>query len=173
MHQKTTVILGIVGVATSLILGLLSIISWQIVAILIAVFLGIPSLILTYEKVKSDITPDQKEKKERALFLKSKETLREETIVVRPNDGFSYEVELSKGDHLKGSITSNEPLDVYFVDSDNFVKWAKGRRRFDYENCNEALIVAKIDYSVPKTGTWYLIMENNGRKSAKVSVHLF
>jgi hypothetical protein len=174
MYQKTVVFLGIIGVTLSLILGLLSIIAWQIVAVLITVSLGIPSLVLTYEKFKSEVTAKPKEgKKEQGLTLRKKETLREETILASPNEGLSYEfTKLVKDDHLKGEIVSTERIDIYFIDSINFDKWDRGVG-FEYEDCNEAVLETKIDYLVPKRGTWYVVIENNGRKIAKVKVHLY
>jgi hypothetical protein len=174
MYQKTVVFLGIIGVALSLILGLLSIIVWQIVAILITVSLGIPSLVLTYEKLKSEVTAKPKEgKKEQGLTLRKKETLRRETILASPNEGYSYEfTKLAKEDHLKGEIVSTVRISIYFVDGINFDKWDRGLR-FDCEDCNEDVLAAIIDYLVPKKGTWYVLIQNNGRKIAKVKVHLY
>ncbi|HII85267.1 TPA: hypothetical protein HA273_01515 [Candidatus Bathyarchaeota archaeon] len=49
MIQKVMVLFGVVGVILSLVLAILSIFTWQIAAVLIAVSLGIPSLFLAYE----------------------------------------------------------------------------------------------------------------------------
>lgn len=54
MHRRIVIPLGILGVFLSLIMGVYSVVTWEIVAVLVAVFLGIPSLILTYEKLKSE-----------------------------------------------------------------------------------------------------------------------
>lgn len=175
MYQKAVVFFGIIGVTLSLILGLLSIIAWQIAAVLITVSLGIPSLILTYERFRSDVSSKPKEEKKeqgQVHMLKEKVTSREETIVTRPNNGYYYDLELTKNDNLEGEIVSTEPVDIYFVDDINFDKWFRGKT-FDYEDCNEAVLEAKIDYPVPRKGTWHLLIENNGRKSAKVKVHLY
>ncbi len=175
MYLKTVFFLGIIGVALSLVLGLLSIVIWQIVAVLITVSLGIPSLVLAYEKVKSEAPIKLKEGtkgQEQDPILEREDTLRKETILASPNDGYSYEFELMKDDHLKGEIVSTEPIDVYFVDSINFDRWERDKR-FDPEDCNEAVLEAKIDYLVPRKGTWFLLIENNGRKKAKVKVHLY
>lgn len=168
------VIFAIVGVSLSLMLGLASVITWQIAAVLIAVSLGIPSLILTYEEARSEASAEPKKRKteEEEVITEVKDILREETIRVSPLDGYFYEFELTRNDHLRGEITSTSHIDIYFVDERNFKKWGK-ERDFIYENCNESVLEAKIDYLVPKKGTWYLIMENNGRKSAKVKVCLY
>lgn len=177
MFHKAIVLFGIIGVVLSLILGLFSVIIWQVVAILVAILLGIPSLVLTYEKLKPEGTAKPKEGKkeqEQGLTLEKKDTLREETILVSPNElGYYYEFELVKDDHLKGEIGSTEPIDIYFVDSINFDKWDRGLVSWDSEDCNEAVLETKIDYLAPKKGTWYLLIENNGRKTARVRVHLY
>jgi len=102
-----------------------------------------------------------------------KETLRKETIVVTPSDGYSYEFDLMKADHLKGEIKSTSPIDVFFVDEFYFDKWNRGRRYFEPENSNVSVLETNIDYVAPKKGKWYVIIENNGRKSATVKVQLY
>lgn len=149
-------------------LGLFSIVSWQTVTGLIAVLIGIPSLILAYEKVS--VKP--KEVGSGKQDSKVKNFHRKETIFVTPDNGYSYEFELMKGNHLKGEISSDGPIDIYFVDDENFDKWDKNRR-FDSEDCNEGVLETNIDYEVPREGTWYLIIENNGRKSVRVKVLLY
>ena len=160
--------LGIVGVSLSLALGLSSVVTWQFVAVLIAVSLGIPSLILTYEKLTSEVRVKSKEEKRE----QEKEIVREETIHVSPRYGYSYEFELKRNEHLKGKISSDSPIDIYFVNDINFKKWEKDRK-FNSEDCNESVLETMIDYVAPRKGTWYLIMENNGRKSAIVKVCLY
>lgn len=54
MYRGIIILFGILGVLLSLVLGLYSVVTWEIVAVLVAISLGIPSLILTYEKVKPE-----------------------------------------------------------------------------------------------------------------------
>jgi hypothetical protein len=102
-----------------------------------------------------------------------RETLRKDTIVVAPSDGYYYEFDLVKEDQLKGEITSTSPIDVLFVDEFSFDKWSRGRKYFEPENSNDSVLETSIDYVAPKKGKWYVIIENNGRKSATVKVHLY
>jgi hypothetical protein len=101
-----------------------------------------------------------------------KESLHKETIIVRPSKGVFYEFSFEEGECLKGEISSTSCIDIYFVDDLNFDKWVMGKD-FDYEYCNEDVLEADISYVVPDDGTWYLIIENDGRKNAKVKVRLF
>lgn len=168
MYPKAMIFLATVGVSLSLVLGLFSLITFDVAAILIAVFIGIPTLI-TQVRVK----PKEEEKEHKQeVKVEEKEILREETIRVSPQNACYYEFELKRGETLKGEISSDSAIDIYFVDKSNFKKWDKDKT-FDSEDCNESVLETKIDYEVPKRGTWYVLIENNGRKSAKVKVCLY
>lgn len=129
------------------------------------VFIGIPALI-------TQVNVKPKEQSEQEVKPKERDILREETIRVSPKDALYYEFELKRGENLKGEISSDSHIDIYFVDNTNFKKWDKDRT-FDFEYCNESVLETKIDYEVPKRGTWYLLMENNGRKTAIVKTLLY
>lgn len=166
MYPKTMIFVAIVGVSLSLLLGFFLIITLEVVALLVMVFIGIPTLI-TQVSVKPKGGEQEQEVKP-----EEKEILREETIRVSPQDAYYYLFELKRGEILKGEISSNSHIDIYFVNSTNFRKWDKDRR-FDSECSNESVLKTKIDYEVPKRGKWYLLMENNGRKTAIVKVLLY
>lgn len=168
-------IFAIIGVSLSLVLGLFSVISWQLVAVLVAVSLGIPSLILTHEKITSEerVKPKEEGIEQEQEIVEEKVILRDETLRVSRDFSHYFELELKRGDNLKGEISSDAPIDIYFVDKTNFEKWDKGRVRFDYEYCAESVLETKIDYEVPKKGAWYVLIENNGRKSAVVKIYLY
>ena len=159
------IFLVIVGVSLSLLLGLFSVITLEVVALLVMVFIGIPTLI-----TQVNVKPKEGEQ-EQEVKTEEKEILREETINVSPHDAYYYVFELKRGEILKGEISSDSHIDIYFVNSTNFKKWDK-ERTFNYEYCNESVLKTKIDYEVPKRGTWYLLVENNGRKTAIVKVFL-
>jgi hypothetical protein len=97
-----------------------------------------------------------------------------ERVVVAPSEGYSYQFEgLVKGDHVRGEIASTSPIDVFFMDEFNFDKWDRGRRYFEPEDSNNSVLETTIDYATPRKGKWYVIIENKGRKSATVKVHLY
>jgi biotin carboxyl carrier protein len=100
-------------------------------------------------------------------------TLRKETIVVAPSDGYSYEFDLTRGDHVRGEITSTSVIDVLFADEPSFDKWSNGRKYFEPENSNDSILDTTFDYVAPRKGKWYVIIENNGRKSTTVKVHIY
>jgi hypothetical protein len=104
---------------------------------------------------------------------KKKEILHKETIVASPSDGYYYEFDLTRGEHVKGEVTSTNPIDVFFTDESGYEKWSKGRKYFDVESSNDSVLQANIDYVATKKGKWYVIVENNQRKSATVKVELY
>jgi hypothetical protein len=54
MNQKAIVSLGIAGVVSSVFLGFFLIIPWQVAGVLVGVFIGIPTLLLHYERGKTN-----------------------------------------------------------------------------------------------------------------------
>lgn len=171
MYPKAMIFLTVIGVSLSLVLGLFSVIIVEVVAILVAVFIGIPTLV-----TQLNVKPKKKERKqEQEVKTEEKDIIREETIHVGRGHAYYYQFEqneLKRGEHLEGEISSDSPINIYFVDKTNFKKWDK-ERTFNYEYANESVFETKIDYEVPKRGAWYLLMENNGRKTAIVKVYLY
>ena len=90
---------------------------------------------------------------------------------LNPSESCCYEFELIPGENLKGMISSSSHIDIYLVTNTSFSKWMMDET-FDHECCNKSVIEAKIEYLAPREGTWYLLIENNGRKTAKVDVML-
>jgi hypothetical protein len=132
---------------------------------------GVQVMAHDQSKVTISVTSG-KQKQSQNYPAEEKEFLRKETICVTPSNGYSYEFELTRGDHLRGEIVSDNPMDIYFVDEINFDKWGKNRY-FEPETCNEGVFETQIDYVTPRKGTWYLILENNGKASARVNVRLY
>ena len=166
MYSKAMISLAIIGVFLSLSLGFFSVVSWEIVGVFIAVSLGIPTLIAQV-KVK----PKEKEQ-EQEIKLEEKIILRDETIRVRPHCYHFYELGFTRGENLKGTVSSSNHIDIYFLNVTNFKKWEKDIK-YHSEYCTESVFETNIDYVVPRTGTWYMLIENNGRKTAKVKVLLY
>ena len=149
-------------------LGSFSAITWEVVTVLVAIFIGIPALV-TQVKIKPK---EEEREQEREVRVEEKEILREETIRVSPDYGLYYDYELKRGEHLKGEISSDVSVDIYFLDNKNFRKWDNDKT-FDYEDCTVSIYETQIDFVAPKKGTWYLLIENSGKKSAKVKVRLY
>ena len=165
MHPKTMAFVAILGVSLSLCLGFFSIINWEIATVLITVFLGIPTL-LSQVKVKPKEINEQKTK------AVKRRNFHEEAICIMGEDASYYDFDMKRGECLKGEISSDVPLNIYFMNLTNFRRWDK-ERDFAYEYGTENAYETKINYTVPRKGTWFLTMENNGTLEANVDVRLF
>jgi hypothetical protein len=134
--------------------------------------------VMAHDQSSVSITVDSRKKKaqnrqeESENLQEKKKILCKETIVVRPHDGYGYDFEFMRGEHLRGEISSTNPVDVYFVDEPNFIKWTKNKL-FNEQYSNGAVLETNIDYVVPKKGKWFVIIDNEGRKSATVKISLY
>lgn len=79
MYREASLFFGILGTILSLVMGCYSIVTWDTVTVLVAVFIGIPSLILGYEKMKpKDKTTDLRKVKDERARIKPHDWAREE-----------------------------------------------------------------------------------------------
>ena len=165
MYPKTMAFVAIFGVALSLCLGFFSIINWQIATGLITVFIGIPTL-LSQVKVKP------KEKKDEQKVKAENRSFQEEAMCIMGKDANYYDFDMKRGERLQGEISADVPLNIYFMNLTNFRRWDKGRD-FAFEYGTENVYETKMNYAVPRKGTWFLAIENTGTIEANVEVRLF
>ena len=166
MLREITIIGCIIGALTMLILGYWMIVPWQIVGVLVAFIAMIIGVIQIY-------FPKEKEKNKtirQTDSITQKNQVISETIHVGRYEQ-SYDFELKKDEHLKGIISSNNPIDIYIINEINYKKWLKDEN-FNYEFLTESIYKTNIDFKVPRRGTWYLILKMSGSKSAKVEVNV-
>jgi hypothetical protein len=166
MYPKTMALVAILGVALSLCLGFFSIINWEIATSLIAVFIGIPTL-LSQVKVK----PKEK-KHEQKVEAENRRSLQEEVMCTMGKDANYYDFDMKRGELLQGEISADVPLNIYFMNITNFKRWDKDKD-FAFEYGTENVYETKINYAVPRKGTWFLAIENTGTMEANVEVRLF
>ena len=162
MYRGFLILVSVIGIILSLVLGFFSFIIWEVAGILIAISIGVPALI-AQQTTDTTILNHKKH---------GRKYLRNETISVSPIDDYYYELELEKNKPLKGLITSDYPVSVYFLDEKNYRKWDKDKN-YDCEGCYESVLKAEIKFDVPKDGTWFVTIENNGRRTAKTRVMLY
>jgi hypothetical protein len=108
----------------------------------------------------------------KSLQDEKKEILRKEKIVVDASNGYDYEFDLIRGDHVKAEIQSTSPIDIFFADEVNDDKWNRAVA-FEYVDSNESVLETTIDYVAPKKGKWYVIIENNGEKPAIIKIQFY
>lgn len=120
MYRGIILFFGISGALLSVVMGLYSVVKWEIVAVLVAVFLGIPSLILTYEKMKPEESSAQgkaerKHEKERIkLPTPSRARRKKEKSALLPEN--ANITKLNIDDNLLDSIyeqAHRKAIDIY------------------------------------------------------------
>jgi nucleoside 2-deoxyribosyltransferase len=81
--------------------------------------------------------------------------------------GFNFE----KGDFIAGYIESDLPINIYIVDDRNYTKFIDDEE-FNFELEVENVTRYSLDFEVPKTRVWHIIIENVNRKDANVDIDL-
>jgi len=143
------------------------ILPWQIASGIAAAIGAITGIIQDYlSKQKKEKVSQPSE-----VLEKEEEVIADETIRVG-GYGSSYEFKLRRGESTRGEISSDNPINVHFVDENNFNRWLRDRS-FTSEDGTDGIFKTLISYIAPKGGMWYLALDMSGRKSAKVKVHLF
>src|SRR2546426_799351 len=81
--------------------------------------------------------------------------------------GFNFE----KGDYISGSIHSDVPINVYIVDNRNLERF-KEEDEFTYEFEAEGITRLSVEFEIPKTRVWIILIENTDREAANVDISL-
>jgi len=157
------VIAGIILTIAFVILGIYSVVpwAWSVAPIILTLFGFFLDYWFKDEKAKSI---ELRREEKRNVIL-------DRTVRVG-SDGAYYDLIFKKGDHIRGELSSDNPMSFFFVDERNFFKWERNRT-FDYEYGSEDIFKASIDFVVPKRGTWYLLLEMSGRQSAKAKAYVY
>ena len=86
-----------------------------------------------------------------------------------PSEFCLYECELLEGETLEGLILSSRQVDIFFVDHSNFPAWMRDEA-FDHVCCHKSVSNGTINFLAPNEGSWFLIIENNGKESASLEI---
>ena len=165
--------LAIVFVFLLIILGFTNILNWVVVGVLSTATIGIVGWIINYlskPREKTILSEDTGKKLEREQ-LKQPKIILEETCLVKSKDYVFYDLDLDANETVKGEITSDETINIYFLTKYSFRSFENGEP-FSYEYGAESVLRKKIDFKPSKTATWYLVIENEGRDEATVNVNL-
>jgi nucleoside 2-deoxyribosyltransferase len=116
------------------------------------------------EKV-SKFVSEEIEENEKSEF----EQLVDERKLVKEMEVYGFN--FNKGDIITGTIQSDLPVNVYIMDDKNLENYGDG------EDWNSELEVEEVtrysvDFEVPKTRVWNVIVENPNRKDANVDIDL-
>lgn len=99
------------------------------------------------------------------------EQLVDESKVI-PRDAFEpYGFDFEEGDVITGKITSNLPVNLYIMDNKNLERFEE-EDDFYTELDSEQITRYSLNFLVPKTKTWHIVIENPNSKSVNVDVKL-
>lgn len=165
MFRLAVLGIALVGVLVSVTLGFLTLVPWEVSSILATAFIGIPSLVLTYLSLK------EKKSGKEVKQLRQPRTILEETCAVDGEEYVFYVLDLKKGEEVKGKISSDEPIGFFFLTKYGLTRF-ENNEDFSYEYGSESIRKSEVHFTPPKTGTWYLVIENEGEDQATVDIHL-
>lgn len=156
--------LGIVFVSLLIILGFANILNWVVVGVLSTATIGIVGWVINYllKQGERTIPSEDKEKKLEHEQPKQPKIILEETCIVKSKDYVFYDLDLDAKETVRGEITSDETINIYFLTKYGFGCF-ENSEEFSYEYGAESVLRKKIDFKPSKTATWYLVIENEGK----------
>jgi len=175
MFRLAVVGIALIGVLISLVLGGLVLIPWEVSGILVTAFIGIPGLVLAYLSLKEKKGTKETKPLEEGLGRDRQHkprTILEETCAVNGEEYVFYDLDLKKREEVNGNISSDEAINFFFVTKHSLTSF-ENNRDFYYEYGSESILNRKVHFIPSRTGTWYLVIENEGEDQATVDIHLF
>ena len=123
-------------------------------------------------KPKEKIRLSTIEKKQENSQQKQYESILEETCIIESEEYISYDLDLGANEVVKGEITSDKEINVFFLTKHGFRCFENGED-FSYEYGAENVLEKRITFQPSRTARRYLVVENEGEDSAEVVIHLF
>lgn len=102
---------------------------------------------------------------------KSSEIFINDHILVKEHDDVVYSSNFEKDDAIIGNIESDLPVTIYVVDNQNLEKYYDNEE-FDYEIEVEEIDNYSMNFLIPKTRVWNVIIVNSNSKSANVGINM-
>jgi hypothetical protein len=171
---------AVVGVAISLFLGAAQIVPMQVTGALVTASVGIPSLAFAYLSTKEKKSPEESKQLNTpsttgfirlAQVRPEPKTVVEETAVLEANEYIIYDFDLKKGEKLVGGLSSDEAINYYCLSRYGLKKF-ENHEEFSFDYGSEGILKGKVEFPPPRAGTWYLVVDNEGKSRATVTVHL-
>lgn len=172
--MKWILCLGIVSVFLLIILGFTNILNWVVVSVLSTVTIGVVGWILSYMSKLGKKETSLNKRKIAEKESKVRNCIVDEEIVLDASSYETFTVDLRKNEHLFGEISSEEPINVFLVNRYGLNKF-ENEEDFSYEDCGcgEGIRRTKVDFTPPKAGKWFLILENEEDEETNVEVKLY
>lgn len=164
--------LGVALVSVLIILGFTDILSWVVVGVLSTVTIGIVGWIVNYLSKPREKTVRSESTEKKLEQPKQPRIILEETCRVDQKEYVFYDLDLNAKEVVRGEITSDETIDIYFLTKHGF-RCFENDEDFSYDYGAESILRKKIDFKPSRTATWYLVIENQSKDLATVNVKLF
>ncbi|OLD29740.1 MAG: hypothetical protein AUI62_02325 [Thaumarchaeota archaeon 13_1_40CM_2_39_7] len=102
----------------------------------------------------------------------SEEIFINDHILIKEHGDVVYSSNFQKGDIIRGNIESDLPITIYVVDNQNLEKYNENEE-FDYEIEVEEVDNYSMNFLIPKTRVWNVIIVNSNSKSTNIDIKLF
>jgi len=167
------IITGIFVAFLLITLGFIGILSWLIISVLCSVVVGVFGWLIglvfkTREAEKPIENKVVRKKTENKRWIVNKE------IVLEGRSYETFSVDLEKGEHLIGEVSSEDAINVFLVTKYGLGKF-ENQEEFSYEDCGsgEGIKRTRIDFAPSKSGRWFLVVENEADEDTSVEIRLF
>ena len=166
--------LGILTVATLIVLALLSILNYIVASLLVTAAIGIVGWILNYMSKQGEKAAPSNKKKVSEKVPKGRKWIVDKEIVLEADSYETFTLGLRENEHLLGEISSEDPINVFLVNRYSLNKF-ENQEDFSYEDCGcgEGIMRTRIDFTPAKAGKWFLILENEEDEETSVKIKLY
>ncbi len=94
-----------------------------------------------------------------------------EIKIIKAKDYNYYSYDIHEDELLIGTIFSDVTINVYMLDTRNLRYYEDGKE-FSGEIEKEYVKKTSIDFVCPKTGKWYLLIDNYNENDAEVNLNI-
>jgi len=166
------IITGVFVISLLVVFGFISLLPWVTVGVLCSVVIGVFGwLISLISKTKEAEKPIESKVVGKKPI--SKRWIVNKEIVLEGKSYETFSIDLEKGEHLIGEVSSQDPINVFLVTKYGLGKF-ENQEEFSYEDCGgEGIKRTRIDFTPSRSGRWFLIVENEAREDTSVEIRLF
>lgn len=174
MFPKTIALIttGVFVAALLVALGFLGFLSWVIVGVLCSIVIGVFTWLISL--VSRARETDRSIENKATKKTVSKRWIVNKEILLEGRDYEQFSIDMEKGEHLVGEVSSEEAINVFLVNKYGLSKF-ENQEDFSYEDCGggEGIRRTRIDFVPSKNGRWVLVVENEADDDVNVEVQLF
>lgn len=94
------------------------------------------------------------------------------TTVLDKKEYHVYNLDLKRNENLVGEVSAEDVINVFLVNRYALNKF-ENEQDFSYESGEERTMRTRIDFTASKSGTWYLVVENEENEENEVETRLW